>query len=191
MNYDFVLIGLTSGGPKALYAIIDKFDDSLKLPIIIIQNLPIGFDKIFCQVFQEKAKMPIEIVENESTLENKIYLAKSGTILNIDEKKNIKSVNYQYSGKCITDFIKLIIRNKLKPIIVCLAGVIIRDDPIEGFKIARENDLPIIVQKIDENPNMVLQFETSLPERVIKEKCYTNISKLIEIPSTIEKIISK
>ncbi|MFN3411297.1 MAG: chemotaxis protein CheB, partial [Exilispira sp.] len=48
MDYDFILVGLTSGGPKALYQIIDKFDQSLQTPIIIIQNLPVGFDKIFC-----------------------------------------------------------------------------------------------------------------------------------------------
>lgn len=189
MSYDFVLIGLTSGGPKALYNIIDKFDQSLNLPIIIVQNLPVGFDKIFAQVFAEKAKMPIEVVDNEKKIENKIYLAKSGHIIDITEDRKIRIQNYEYPNMCITTFIKNSIEKKLKFITICLAGVIIKNDPIEGLKILKENNYPIIVQKTSHNPNIILQYEISLPAKIIDEKLYTIEAKLDEIPAYVNNLI--
>jgi two-component system chemotaxis response regulator CheB len=191
MGYDFILIGITSGGPKALYSIIEKFDESFNLPVIILQNLPVGFDKIFCEVFAEKAKLPIEIVDKETTLENKIYLSKAGHILSINENKHIIITNYRYQENCISEFIKNCIKQKFKPIIVCLSGVLTKNDPLEGLKIAKENDIPIIVQKIDDDPNLTLRNETSLPEAIIKKNYYTSIIKLNDIPQAILEIIEK
>lgn len=189
MDYDFILIGLTSGGPKALYQIIDKFDQSLQTPIIIIQNLPVGFDKIFCQVFQEKAKLPIQIIEEEMKLENKIFLAKSGYILSITKDKIVKLISYPYPKACISYFIKLAIKEKLKFITICLAGNIIKDDPIEGLKILKDLGYPILVQRIGDNPNLLLKYETSLPEKVIKENLFTEQSCLEKIPELLKKHI--
>lgn len=189
MEYDFILIGLTSGGPKALYQIIDKFDQSFKTPIIIIQNLPVGFDKIFCQVFQERAKLPIQIVEEEMKLENKIFLSKSGYKLSITKDRNIKLAGNDYPGARISDFIKLAIKEKLKFITICLAGTIIKNDPIEGFKILKDLGYPILVQNIEGNPNILLRYETSLPERVIKEKLFTEVLELEKIPELIKNYI--
>jgi len=190
MSYNFILIGLTSGGPKALYNIIDKFDISFNLPIIIIQNLPIGFDKIFCEVFAEKAKLPIEVVNEETKLENKIYMAKAGHILDINEHQKIISI-IGCLDNCITEFIKRCVTKKLRPIVICLAGIVNKNDPLEGLKIAKENDIPVIVQKIDENPNTIMKFETSLPETIIQKKYYTNIAKIDDIPKLVMKIIEK
>lgn len=189
MNYDFIFVGLTSGGPKALYNIIDKFDSSLNLPLIIVQNLPIGFDKIFEQVFAEKAKIPVEMVDREKKIENKIYLAKSGHIIDITEEKKIRVLNYQYPNMCITTFIKNSIEKKLRFITICLAGVIIKEDPIVGLKLLKEKGYPIIVQKISHNPNLILQYEISLPEKIIEEKLYTIEAKLEEIPDCVNKLI--
>lgn len=189
MIYDFILFGLTSGGSKALYSIIDKFDSSFEIPIIIIQNLPPGFDKIFSQVFQEKAKIPLEIVDNEIQMQNKIYFAKSGNNLDINKEKYIKAINSNFTGRCISDFIKKSLNENFKPIIVCLAGALVKDEPIEALKIAKENNIPIIVQKIDDDPNIELKYEIALPEKIIKENLFTISAKINEIPEVIKNLL--
>ena len=191
MKYDFILIGLTSGGPKALYSIIDKFNESFNIPIIIIQNLPPGFDTIFCQVFQEKAKIPIVIVDKEVKLENKIYLPKSGNLLEIIEKNIIKTQESVDTRQCISYFIKNCVEKRMKPILVFLSGICLKGDPIDGCKLAKENNIPIIVQNIEENPNLILKYETELPSTIIKEECYTFISNLMDIPEKIKELLAQ
>ncbi len=188
MKYDFVTFVITSGGPKALYSIIDKLDKSFEIPIIIVQNLPVGFDLIFSQVFQEKAQIPIEIVDKEIKFENKIFMPKSGTVIEITGKKEIKAIESEKAKKPIYNFIKSTVEKRMKTILVFLSGLLPKEDLAETCKLAKENNIPIIVQNIEENPNLVLKFEVELPKKLIDEKCYTMISNLDEIPIKIKEL---
>ncbi|MFN3412068.1 MAG: hypothetical protein ACK4YF_07915, partial [Exilispira sp.] len=96
---------------------------------------------------------------------------------------------YNYPKACISDFIKLAIKEKLKFITICLAGTIIKNDPIEGLKTLKDLGYPVLVQNIEGNPNLLLKYETSLPEKIIKENLFTEESELEKIPELIKKYI--
>ncbi len=189
MNYDFILIILTPGGPKAFHEIIDKFDESINLPIIVLQTIPSGYDVIFKQIFEEKAKLPLEIIDKDQKLENKIYLLKSEYSFVISSDKKIKTIGQSDNKMMFCNFIKNIIDNKLRPIIVVFCGLTYREELINQCKIAKASGLPIIVQNIDENPNFLIKYETELSSKIIKEGYYTIISKLNDIPEKIKQLL--
>lgn len=94
-EFEIILIGASTGGPRALNKILLSLDKKINLPIVIVQHMPIGFTKSFAErlnkifynytVIEAQDGMPIE--------KNTIYIAKSGIHLEISEKKRIKFDN--------------------------------------------------------------------------------------------------
>jgi two-component system chemotaxis response regulator CheB len=71
---EIVVIGISTGGPTALSAILPEVPKDFALPILIVQHMPALFTKLLCERLQERSQIPVrEAAHGE--------LVKAGAIL--------------------------------------------------------------------------------------------------------------
>lgn len=90
-NIDVVLIGASTGGPRALTKVLTSINGQVNKPILIVQHMPTGFTKSFAERLN-KSCLNFNVVEAEEgmTIENnKVYIAKSGIHMCISKDKKI------------------------------------------------------------------------------------------------------
>lgn len=89
-NIDAVVIGASTGGPKALYKVITRLPKDIGVPIFIVQHMPQGFTKAFAERLNNNSE--IEVVEAEDgqvVRNNVVYIAKGGVHMEVGEDKKI------------------------------------------------------------------------------------------------------
>ena len=90
-NIDVVLIGASTGGPRALTKVLTSIKRKINRPILIVQHMPTGFTKSFAERLN-KSCLNFIVVEAEDgmNIENdKVYIAKGGIHMCISEDKKI------------------------------------------------------------------------------------------------------
>ncbi|GAA0782728.1 protein-glutamate methylesterase/protein-glutamine glutaminase [Hathewaya limosa] len=86
---DAVVIGASTGGPKALYEVITKLPE-LNVPVFVVQHMPVGFTKVFADRLDKNSVL--KVVEAEDKMEvsrNTVYVAKGGYHMEIWNDKKI------------------------------------------------------------------------------------------------------
>lgn len=74
-----VVIGASTGGPKALQEVLTKFPGNLGVPIFVVQHMPEGFTKVFSERLNKICEMNVvEAAEGMRINSNTIYIAKGG-----------------------------------------------------------------------------------------------------------------
>ena len=82
-----VVIACSTGGPKALQAIIPSLPQCLDCPVLIVQHMPQGFTKSLASRLNDLSE--ITVVEAEEGMEIKkdtVYLAKGGFQMRVKRK---------------------------------------------------------------------------------------------------------
>lgn len=75
----FVLIGVSTGGPRALAEILPRIPSDFGLPILVVQHMPAGFTAALARSLALKCQMPVaEAVDGETVFANRIYIAPGG-----------------------------------------------------------------------------------------------------------------
>jgi len=76
---DAVVIGASTGGPKALQEVLTKFPANLGVPVFVVQHMPEGFTKVFSERLDKACEMKvIEAAEGMKINKDTIYIAKGG-----------------------------------------------------------------------------------------------------------------
>ncbi|NRT91384.1 chemotaxis-specific protein-glutamate methyltransferase CheB [Clostridium beijerinckii] len=76
---DAVVIGASTGGPKALQEVLTKLPENLGVPVFVVQHMPEGFTKVFSERLDKACKMKvIEAAEGMRISNDTIYIAKGG-----------------------------------------------------------------------------------------------------------------
>ncbi|WP_318615402.1 chemotaxis response regulator protein-glutamate methylesterase [Sporosarcina sp. YIM B06819] len=87
----FVIIGTSTGGPRALQEVLAKLPASIGVPILIVQHMPAGFTKSLADRLDGLCNIKVKEAEDGELLENgTAYIAPGGKHLKI--QKN--GVNY-------------------------------------------------------------------------------------------------
>lgn len=74
-----VVIGASTGGPKALYTVITSLPEGLGVPIFVVQHMPQGFTKAFSERLNGASKLKVsEATEGESIEKDTVYIAPGG-----------------------------------------------------------------------------------------------------------------
>lgn len=74
-----VVIGASTGGPRALYAVITKLPEDLGVPVFIVQHMPVGFTKAFAERLDTNCKLKVHEAYNLQPIEkNNVYVAPGG-----------------------------------------------------------------------------------------------------------------
>lgn len=76
---DAVVIGASTGGPKALQEVLTKLPENLGVPVFVVQHMPEGFTKVFAERLDKACKMRVvEASEGMKISKDTIYIAKGG-----------------------------------------------------------------------------------------------------------------
>lgn len=79
-----VLIGISTGGPPALQAILSALPAAFPCPILIVQHMPVGFTASLAERLNRTCAIAVREAQNgESLLPGTVYVAPGGTHLKI------------------------------------------------------------------------------------------------------------
>ena len=79
-----VLIGTSTGGPRALQEVITRLPKSIKAPILIVQHMPPGFTKSLAERLNQLSEIDVKEAEHGDVLiDGKAYIAPGGSHLKI------------------------------------------------------------------------------------------------------------
>ncbi len=80
--FDLIVIGASTGGPPTLQRILEDMGDSVPVPIVIVQHMPVGFTYAFAE--RLNTYLPLQVGEAHSLeplLPDTVYIAPAGTHL--------------------------------------------------------------------------------------------------------------
>lgn len=74
-----VVIGASTGGPKALYNVITKLPKHIGTPVFVVQHMPVGFTKTFAQRLDNSGNIKVvEASDNMIYEKDVVYIAPGG-----------------------------------------------------------------------------------------------------------------
>ncbi|MBK3494370.1 chemotaxis response regulator protein-glutamate methylesterase [Viridibacillus sp. YIM B01967] len=74
-----VLIGTSTGGPRALQEVLTRIPATIKAPILVVQHMPAGFTKSLSNRLNQLAKITVKEAENGDVLQDGVaYIAPGG-----------------------------------------------------------------------------------------------------------------
>ncbi|MFJ8063802.1 chemotaxis response regulator protein-glutamate methylesterase [Psychrobacillus sp. NPDC096426] len=80
-----VLIGTSTGGPRALQEVITKFPKDMQAPVLIVQHMPAGFTKSLAERLNQLAEIEVKEAENGDIIRNgHAYIAPGGYHMKIN-----------------------------------------------------------------------------------------------------------
>lgn len=87
---DAVLIGASTGGPRAIQKVLEGLDMTLNKPVLIVQHMPVGFTKAFAERLNRVCSLKVVEAEDGMKIENNtVYIAKGGVHMEVDRSKKI------------------------------------------------------------------------------------------------------
>jgi two-component system, chemotaxis family, protein-glutamate methylesterase/glutaminase len=90
---DIILIGASTGGPKAIERVITELTTDLNVSVLVVQHMPSGFTKTFAERLNKKCSLNVLEAEDGMKIEkNKIYIAPGGFHM-VVQKSGILKLN--------------------------------------------------------------------------------------------------
>jgi two-component system chemotaxis response regulator CheB len=82
-----VVIGTSTGGPRALQEVLTTLPRGLPFPIFVVQHMPSGFTKAFSERMNRNAQLPIKEAEHgEIIKDGEVYIAPGDFQMKISKK---------------------------------------------------------------------------------------------------------
>lgn len=90
MKIEALVIGASTGGPKALYKIITRFPKNIGIPVFVVQHMPAGFTKAFAERLDQNSPIKVVEAENMQDIEiNTVYIAPGGFHMEVESINKI------------------------------------------------------------------------------------------------------
>lgn len=87
---DAVVIGASTGGPRALYTVITNLPKDLGVPVFVVQHMPAGFTKAFAERLNNNSKMEVLEAQDKMYIQkNVVYVAPGGFHMEVKEDNRI------------------------------------------------------------------------------------------------------
>lgn len=88
---DAVVIGASTGGPKALQVVLPNIEGNIGVPVFVVQHMPKGFTKTFADRLDKLCKLKVVEAQDGMNIEkDTIYIAQGGFHMIIGDDKRIK-----------------------------------------------------------------------------------------------------
>ena len=86
-----VVIGASTGGPKALYAVITSLPENIGVPVFVVQHMPVGFTKAFADRLNSNSRIKVkEGSEGDVVEKNTVYIAPGGYHMEVSSDKKVR-----------------------------------------------------------------------------------------------------
>ena len=185
-----IVIGISTGGPKALLDYLPQISKVTDLPIFIVQHMPKEFTGTFAENLNRRCEHTVLEAEDSMIVKNKhIYIAPGGlhTTVKMNEKKQPKIIlndnpsenNCKPSADILFRSAADIYTDKLIAIVMTGMG----DDGSKSLPALKRAGAVIIAQ--DKETSTVW----GMPERAIQTGCVDYVVALNKIHDTIKQII--
>lgn len=90
-----VAIASSTGGPKALQAVIPKLPKDLNAPVVLVQHMPVGFTNSLAERLDSLSEVTVsEAREGEVLQKGHVYLSKGGMHMNITSDQRKSCIHY-------------------------------------------------------------------------------------------------
>ena len=90
-----IAIASSTGGPRALQAVVPKFPAELDAPVIIVQHMPAGFTASLAERLNTLSKVQVkEAAEGDILQKGHVYVAKGGMHLKVVRKNGQYQITY-------------------------------------------------------------------------------------------------
>ena len=90
-----VALASSTGGPKALQAVIPKLPANLKAPVVIVQHMPSGFTASLAERLNTLSELNVkEAAEGDVLLPGSVYIAMGGKHLNVINNGGRYTIHY-------------------------------------------------------------------------------------------------
>ena len=192
MMKDFacIIIGASTGGPKALRVVLKNMSKQISKPIYVVQKIPPGlFSESLADGLNEITDLKVKVFENAKKVEeNEVSIIPGGFNIEFsDDDLKLKKVDAVYNN---TPHLNVTFRELMKfynkPIlVVILTGMFLDDSPLDELNNIRKNEGYVIVQ----DPKSC--FIPNMPQSIIDNKCFDEISTLNNISDNILEIVKK
>lgn len=88
-----ILIGTSTGGPRALQEVITKLPKDIKAPILIVQHMPAGFTKSLAQRLDQLSEISVKEAETGDILrDGQAYIAPGGYHMRLTKTGSMYSI---------------------------------------------------------------------------------------------------
>ena len=90
-----VAIASSTGGPKALQAVIPRLPKDLNAPVVLVQHMPVGFTKSLAERLDSLSEVEVtEAREGEVLQKGHVYLSKGGMHMNVTSDMRKSCIHY-------------------------------------------------------------------------------------------------
>lgn len=90
-----VALASSTGGPKALQAVIPKLPQNLKVPVVVVQHMPPGFTASLAERLNSLSEVSVkEAAEGDVLMPGSVYVAMGGKHLNILNTAGKYTIHY-------------------------------------------------------------------------------------------------
>ncbi|MHC4925405.1 MAG: chemotaxis protein CheB, partial [Planctomycetota bacterium] len=78
-RYDLIVIGASTGGPKAVEQVLTDLGPSVPVPVVVVQHMPPGFTTAFAQRLHRALPLPVhETSDGDRLCAGHVYVAAAG-----------------------------------------------------------------------------------------------------------------
>ncbi|WP_281288355.1 protein-glutamate methylesterase/protein-glutamine glutaminase [Sporosarcina luteola] len=89
VHHSFVIIGTSTGGPRALQEVLTQLPSTIQVPILVVQHMPPGFTKSLAQRLDGLSNIRVKEAEDgEPILKGVAYIAPGGKHLKFEKREN-------------------------------------------------------------------------------------------------------
>jgi two-component system chemotaxis response regulator CheB len=76
---DILVIGISTGGPQALKALVPQFPANFPVPVAIVLHMPVGYTELYARKLDEMSKLHVkEAAQGEQIEAGMVYIAPAG-----------------------------------------------------------------------------------------------------------------
>lgn len=187
-KFPIITIGTSSGGPKALKAILPAIPTDFPAAILIVQHMPAGFTKSFAERLNKESKITIKEAEYGDSIKPGEALLAPGNyhmLVGKDGKIILDQSEAKWSVRpCVDYLFKSTAHNFSERVIgVILTGM--GRDGAEGMKAIKEKGGYGIIESED------TALVYGMPGAAIETGAYDEIVPLDEIPQKLIDLIER
>lgn len=190
-KYEAILIGVSTGGPKALAELMPKLTQNTDLPIFIVQHMPATFTKALAESLNKKSPYTVvEAKDGDIAQKETAYIAPGGKHM-VLRKAGIEglkiNVNNQPPEEGCKPSVNILFRSAapiLGANVIALILTGMGSDGTRGLRSLKRNGAYIIAQ--DQKSSVVW----GMPGSAVESGVVDDVASLNEIAELVEKKLS-
>ena len=192
MSETFVIIGTSTGGPRALQEVLTRLPKDFPAPVLIVQHMPRGFTKSLAERLDKQCQIQVKEANHGEKIEKGIaYIAPGGQHLKFRKQGKhyyIQLDRTEAPRKAHRPSVDVLFETcvkhpELQYITVIMTGM--GSDGCEGMQLLRQQ-VPNVIT-IAESMNTAVIY--GMPKAIIERELVDHIVDLSNIASTLEQLL--